>query len=163
MKTKLIGLSIVIAITMLLNGCGQPRVAKSELVYTKVIEHNKNADEAYQLSKMWLAETFNDSKAVIEYDNKENFNIIGRGILPKVNYGFMVYGDTKFTIKISNKDNKSRIVMDNISITTWDKMNGKLHYDMWNLGQFKVFTEEANILTSEFKAYIVNDKQDTDW
>lgn len=160
---KNLSLGIVFLTVLLLSGCGQPRVANSSMVYTKIVEHNESSEQAFEKSKMWLANTFNDSKAVIEYENKENSTIIGQGIISKINYAFLVYGDTRFTITMENKDNKSRFTMKNMNITTWDKINGKLQYDMWNMEQFKIFSKEADKLTSSFKVYINNKPLKSDW
>lgn len=112
---------------------------------------------------MWLANTFVDSKSVIEYANEDNFTIIGKGIIPKVNYAFTVYGDTKFTLTIQNKDNRSKITLDNIQIETYDRINGTLKYDMWNQDQFNSFSLEANKLVSNFKNSLTNKKLNDNW
>lgn len=155
--------TMLIFLTFIFTGCGQPAVPKSQLVYTKIIEHNKNAKEAFEYSKIWLANTFVDSKSVIEYANEDNFTIIGKGIIPKVNYAFTVYGDTKFTLTIQNKDNRSKITLDNIQIETYDRINGTLKYDMWNQDQFNSFSLEANKLVSTFKDSLTNKKLNDNW
>ncbi|GGD48699.1 hypothetical protein GCM10012288_23530 [Malaciobacter pacificus] len=144
-------------------GCGQPTVPKNQLVYSKIIQHNKNSNEAFEFSKMWLANAFVDSKSVIEYENKDNFTIIGKGIIPKVYYGLTIYGDTKFTITIQNKNNRTKITLDNIKIETYDNINGTLKYDMWNQKQFNYFSIEADKLLTSFKSSLSKKTLNDNW
>lgn len=55
-------------------------------------------------AKMWMANAFKDAKEVIQLDDKEAGEVLGKG---NVVLGYM-YGRCKFTIKISTRDNKYR-------------------------------------------------------
>lgn len=154
-------------LSLLLNGCVQPAVPSSKLVYSEIIQHDQKSDNSYELSKMWLANIFNDSKAVIEYDNKEKATIIGKGIFPTVSYGMMVVGKTSFTLEIEVKENKSRITFSNMIIDSRDPKNpytAKLEpYAMWNIDQLEHFKVNAKELVASYAEYINKSNKKGDW
>jgi hypothetical protein len=158
---------ILLFLSLIFSGCLQPVVPSSQLVYTEIVEHNQKGAESYELSKMWLANIFNDSKAVIEYDNKEKGTVIGKGIFPSVSYGTMVAGKTSFTLEIEVKDNKSRITFSNMVIDPRDPYNSytsKLQpYNMWNMEQLEYFKIKAKELTQGYSDYINGGTKKADW
>lgn len=56
-------------------------------------------------AKMWMANTFNDSKAVIEVDDKDAGEVVGKG---NAAWGSLPPYTGYFTIRISCKENKYR-------------------------------------------------------
>lgn len=167
MKTKnLIGI-VIFSIAVFVTGCAQPQLPSDQRVYVEVIEHNQKSKEAYELSKMWLANTFRDSKAVIEYDNIEKGTVIGKGILPNVGYGMGASMDTSFTLEINVKDNKSRIMLNNIMLipdTSNPYLRGMKPFELWNQEQLDTFKLDANTrLISDYKKYLSNGDKKSDW
>lgn len=81
---------------------------KDGKVYYELIDSSvgESSQLLYNKSKMWFAETFNDSKEVIQLDDKENNTIIGKGLF-KFDQGFASY-NCRFTVKIMCKDGKYR-------------------------------------------------------
>ena len=163
MKRLILGFIAVFMALFGLSGC-QPKVPSNQLVYSEVIKHNKNKDDAFELSKMWLANTFNDSKAVIEYTNKNDGTIIGKGILRNVNYGMMVICDTRFTLKIDVKDKKSRLSFQNMVIIP-SVSTGVKRYNMWNMDQLQHFNIRAKELINDYNNNIngLNVNSKSDW
>ena len=148
---------------LLLIGCGQPVVPSSQLTYTEIIEHKELASNSFEISKMWLANTFNDSKSVIEYSNKENGTIIGKGILKNVSYGTLVQMDTRFTLKIEVKDNKTRLTFQDMVQYPNQYVPPVEPFNMWNneaLNQFKIRAKMD--LVDNYKTYIT-DKPSNNW
>ena len=161
MKRQFIKIIVLLTVLLGLIGCGQPRVPTQELVYTQIIEHNLNADKAYELSKMWLVETFNDSKAVIEYTNKDNHIIMGKGIFKNIYYA-PSYVNTKFTIKIETKDNKTKITLNNIILLYNQKFIKSA--PMTGVDDFKEFKNRAKKLILEYHKFIDNTNiSKSDW
>lgn len=167
MKTRnLIGI-VIFSIAVFFTGCAQPQLPSDQRVYVEVIEHNQKSKEAYELSKMWLANAFRDSKAVIEYDNSDKGTVIGKGILPNVSYGSITYFDTSFTLEINVKDNKSKIMFSRIMLipdTSNPYLKGMKPFELWNQEQLDYFKLDANSrLVSEYKKYINNGDKKSDW
>ena len=152
MKKISLGFITLFMIIFGFTGC-QPAVPTSQLVYSEIVQHNKSKDEAFELSKIWLANTFNDSKAVIEYTNKKDGTIIGKGIIPNVNYGMMNIADTRFTLKIDVKDKKSRLTFQNMVIIP-NPSTGVKKYNMWNTDQLQHFNIRAKKLVADYKQSI---------
>jgi len=74
-------------------------------------------DQLYHKAKLWLTNEFVSSKDVIQIDDKDSGQIIGKG---NFDYEYSVLGTSatwvcSFTIKIDCKDNKARIQIYNIS------------------------------------------------
>ena len=176
MKKYLKSGSFISILMLLLIGCGQPVVPSSQLTYTEIIEHKELASNSFEISKMWLANTFNDSKSVIEYSNKENGTIIGKGILKNVSYNSMVGTslpmDTRFTLKIEVKDNKTRLTFqDMVQYPTVVQIPNTVQYptsqlqpfNMWNMESLESFKVRAKMdLVDNYKTYIT-DKPSNNW
>lgn len=69
--------------------------------YSEVIEADGTKDELYTRARTWFAETFNDSRGVIQMDDKDAGIIIGKG-----KFIYTDNGATHFTIKIQVKDGR---------------------------------------------------------
>lgn len=80
--------------------------------YEKVIDSldGQSKDQVFNTSLKWLADSFVDSKEVIQVKDKETGNIVGAGNLEFATTGFAGTTSTlKFMIEISARDKKSRI------------------------------------------------------
>lgn len=164
MTKTILGIFSVILVT-LFSGCAQP-IPSEQRTYVEVVEHTHKHVEAHELSKMWLANAFNDSKAVIEYDNKEKGIVIGQGIFRNVDYGMMVVGDTRFTLEIEVKDGKSRFSFRSMVISP-DTSNPYLKnmkpYNLWNLDQLEHFKIPAKELVGEYTDYLSKGSKKSNW
>lgn len=87
------------------------------------------AAQLYDKAKIWLANIFNDSKEVIQVDNKESHTIIGKGLFQFTQT--MTPYNVRFTFQISTKDNRSRIQLYDI-MTEQGTMRIKRTAEKWN-------------------------------
>ena len=78
-------------------------------------------EQIYNGAKIWIAENFKSSKAVLELEDKENGVIIGNGIVPYPCSGFSCLGSegwkVPFTMRIDIKDYKFRLTFSNILLS----------------------------------------------
>ncbi len=82
----------------------------SQVVYTEVIKIDSvNKDELYNRAKRFFVSTYKSANDVIQLDDKENGQIIGKGIIV-VNYNMGIAGYQKtnvyHTITITAKDGR---------------------------------------------------------
>jgi hypothetical protein len=95
-------------------------VKDGKVFYEVVDTCSLTKEQLYNKTKLWLANTFNDSKSVIEVDDKENGEIVGKGNFDfTCKYSLVNVNSTCFfTIKIDVKDNKYRLQLYNVYTTT---------------------------------------------
>lgn len=116
--------SLVFAGTLALTGCAADlEAAKTPLgsIVSVVDVPGVKQDVLYSNSKIWIAKTFTDANSVIQYADKEQGSIVGKG---NVAYpctdamDCMANADLKykFTMKIDTKDNKARITFDDVTM-----------------------------------------------
>lgn len=79
--------------------------------FTEVVKAEaKTANELYYLSKIWLADSYKNSKEVIQMDDPTNHTIVGKGVIRYKSKVFMggaaTTGIVKYTIKIIAKDGR---------------------------------------------------------
>lgn len=95
---------------------------QEEIKYERIVEFDGySADELYKFSLKWLAENFNDSKDVIEYQNEEDHEIVGTAYVT-VPYNFVAVMPTKCNLTIQTKDNKVRVIATDMRMynpTSW--------------------------------------------
>ena len=145
-------------ISMILVGCGGTPTPPKNYSYSEVVEHNLKAQDAYAKSKMWLVESYVDSKAVIEYDNAETHTTMGKGINKNVDFGMMRYNDVKYVIKIESKDNRSKITINNMFQSYYDTLLKKRQkYRMWKDDDFNTFKNVIKTsIINEYKGFLNN-------
>lgn len=93
-----------------------PRV-DNKICYTEVITVDSTSREAlYYRSREWFAKTYNSSKDVLQMDDKESGNIIGKANIPMY-YTFLgstsQNGYMNYTISIYLKDNRYKYEITN--------------------------------------------------
>ncbi|QYG83454.1 DUF4468 domain-containing protein [Citrobacter koseri] len=124
MKTVLA--SLVVSSITVLTGCvtsPDMEAAKQPLgsIVSVVNVPGVKKDALYSSSKIWVAKAFTDSNSVIQYADKEEGSIVGKGNVKYPCDGFndcLANEDVryKFTMKIDTKDDKARITFDDIHI-----------------------------------------------
>ncbi len=120
---------------VILSCAGQMPLPQNEVVYQEVIEiSGKTKEELYENSLKWMAEIFNSSKAVIQYQNKDNGEIIGKGILP-VKYTFAPV-NTNFTLIIEIKDEKIRMTFKDMGFDNSMPFNNNNQLDAFKSAAF---------------------------
>lgn len=85
-------------------------------------------DDIYKKSREWFATTFKSANSVLQMDDKESGKLIGKGNFMFnyiINAGFGATSNMPetvgFTLNISIKDNKYRIVITDFTVTTTTK------------------------------------------
>lgn len=113
-----------------------------QIIYTGVVNVDSvNANELYLRAKLWLAEAYKNSKEVIQVDDKESGQIVGKGIFV-VDWQVTFYSFTKtnihHVIKLQLKDgrykyeissflikydiaDKTSVISQETTILDWDK------------------------------------------
>lgn len=72
----------------------------------------RTSAQIFDTSLAWVATTYNSANSVVQLKDRENGQIIGKGV-GTVNY--MVYDrDFSYTLRIDTKDNKARISFTNL-------------------------------------------------
>jgi hypothetical protein len=90
--------------------------------FEKVFEvPGHSRDEIFTSSKIWVAENFRSSKAVLEYESKDDGVLIGNGIIDfpcKGAFDCLAKADWKvrFTMRIDMKDDKFRLTFSNVHL-----------------------------------------------
>lgn len=88
--------------------------ATGKVVYTEIVYvESKTKDELYLNGKEWLANTFKSSKEVIDMDDKEAGQIIGKGLFVVSLNGD--WGYIHFTVALYFKDGRYKYEIKNIS------------------------------------------------
>lgn len=137
----------VIFIIILFLGCVSPPLPQSENIIQTVIEVDKSKDAIFRLSNEWLVKRFVSAKAVIQYQDKEEGVITGKGRRGPNR------GDTEFIIKIEAKDKKARITFSDMQ----NEKTGNPFYDaasIWNKEALEGFRIYAYGLTTDYKKFI---------
>lgn len=106
---RLIFLTIL---TLLINNV----FSQTNFVWEKTDSIAKNKSQIYSDTKMFIAETWKSAKAVTENDDKENGNILIKGICRKSDtYSLAVYEyNFRYNVTFRMKDNKFKINIDNV-------------------------------------------------
>jgi hypothetical protein len=113
MKTML--LSILTIITVSCYSQDLP-TKEGKVFYESVDTATGTKAELYQKVKLWFANAFKDSKSVIQVDDKDNGQLVGKGNFDvPYKYGVNTSAQCNFTIRIDTKDNKYRIQIYNIN------------------------------------------------
>lgn len=84
------------------------------ITYTEVVEVEGTAQELYIKAKEWFVNAYRDSKSVIQVDSKDEYKIIGKGVLliPFGGHGRKIW----HTVTIQCKDDRYKYTIDNIII-----------------------------------------------
>lgn len=104
MRKTILAFIIFTAISMTVFG-------QETLTYTEVVQVDSvSKDELYNRAKLWLANTYVNSKAVLQIDNKEEGQIICKALMiytPKIFSGSeQTKGTIRYTFKIYLKDGR---------------------------------------------------------
>lgn len=163
--------------------------AQNELEYSEVVEVNEvSKDILYSKGLIWFAETFKDSRAVIEVKDREAGIIIGNGFFKYSALKGLKYRDVQgyieFTIKVMFKDGRSKIelksfthrpnyepyslgIISDSEDYPYSKVNkginDKWHQTLWEDLKSKVPLQANSLLENFTKFIIKNANQTDDW
>ncbi len=114
-------IALVILTAFLFVGCqGHRSLPKEQWTVTEVHEVPGQEKVAiYTAARAWFAHTFRDSKSVLEVQDKDAGQLIGKGYIPKVlDWGLGASASLHFGITIDVKDGKYRIVIEALNFLT---------------------------------------------
>jgi len=156
---KVIYLIISFFIFILLFGCiTTPSPPGNPIVIQRVVEADYTKDEFFRLSNEWLTKTFRSSKSVIQYQDKEEGIIIGKGFTP-IRMG-LVPIDAWFTIKIENKENKSRITINDLYGSQYIEGREQTFYYEQSDRDRAEAERELNIIVDDYEKFILSEVEE---
>jgi len=104
-------MTFTIMVVVIFGLCGQEPLTYTEVVQVDSISQN----ELYNRAKLWFATIYNSSNDVIQVDNKEGGEFIGKAILkyiPNIHSGNeQTKGNIKYTIKIFVKEGRYKYII----------------------------------------------------
>ncbi len=128
---KVTFLGVVLLMTLSFNTYGQTALNYSEVIKVDSI----SKDELYNRAKIWFAIACNSSKDILQMDNKEEGQIIGKAKMsynPTIlNASGRTYGIINYTIKLYLKDGRYKYeITDFIHVPTGNSSYGNLPFDL---------------------------------
>ena len=140
-------------VVLIVAGCTTTgAVPENERFYQQVLDTPGDKDTLYRLANEWMVEMFVSAEAVIQYQDKAEGVLKGKGEARTRSRG-----DVAFTLTIEMKDGKTRITFQNMHHpSTGDRLlDVFVVYDRESQGQFLAWAETA---VSSLETYLVADK-----
>ncbi|MGM0429758.1 MAG: DUF4468 domain-containing protein [Pseudomonadota bacterium] len=102
---------------LLLSGCAATGSNTPLVEYQEVMEFDSEIDKStlFNRTRLWLAESFVDSKEVIELEDKEAGLLVGNGGM-EYTYPLVPAMPGRFSLRIDIKDGKLRTTYNNFKI-----------------------------------------------
>lgn len=152
-EMKKYSIGVIIILSFLLYTCASQRTVPIADRQYQIITffQEKNKGEIFDSALRGLAYVFNSPKSVIQYQNRDEGQIVIKGYMDVI-YTIQPV-PTKFTLTIEIKDGKMRSTFTNIGFDSW------VPFD--NQGQLDIFSAQAkNLIVSLEKK--MNEKTN-DW
>ncbi len=164
----------IILAPILMLACASSQQAKpQELEIEQVFQVPGFAkDSLFDGVKIWIAENFKSSKAVLEYENKEDGSLIGNGMVGYPCEGLSCIGQegnkVLFTMKVEVKDEKFRLSFSNLkvyhpyfsnSVTTISAGENPV----WSKGQMSDIKPKLLAFGAQIKASLSHAKEKSNW
>lgn len=165
---KLIVLIVATAVLMSsFVGCVGLSPAPEQEISRIVVVENVTKEVIFEKTKIWIAENFNSSKAVLEYTNKEDGVIIGNGkLIMDGNTMDLLAGIVYrcyFTMRVDIKDSRFKISFLNLKVTSSSNTYGESDgYPPTNNHMNKVKPKLLGYGDS-IKALIIEERTEADW
>ena len=157
---------LVLVVLAAILGCESvPPLSPENNIYQEVVEVTKPQGELFLSSMKWMTDAFTSAKAVIEYQDKEEGIIIGKGSAKVDVFGGGGRSTVEFTIRLEVKENKARITFKDMSIqkiTDNDPLvaaivNAGLVYGSEQHGRF---TRWAKTVIRKYGTYLAGESDD---
>lgn len=112
---KWIAISLALMFPVVIGGgCATSTQAVGQsMKVQRVIEAQGSQDELYRLANEWMAKTFVESSEVIQYQDKEEGIIVGKG-LTKHKYGGISTWNIWYTMTIEVKEDRARATIEDV-------------------------------------------------
>lgn len=123
---------------------------------------NIQKGELYKKAKIWFVNTFNDAKAVLQLEDKENGQLIGKGNFDYL-YSFALSSATwvcNFTVQIDCRDNKVRIKFYDISSHSMGEASAEYFNKHHDKKHIKAIDNGIKGLIASFKSAIIKKTED---
>lgn len=153
--------NLLIAAFLALAGCAsmQPPT-QEEITFSGVYDApGANKNQIFDATKVWIAQKFVSSKAVIEVEDKQQGLIIGNGITdyPCKGMGCALKADwaLAFTMRVDVKDNKLKLSFTNLAHDDGVALNMR--------GDVPAIKEKLLAYGPEIVAAIEKDRTSKDW
>ena len=129
----------------------------------KVHDIDLTKNEIYDASLEWMAQTFFDSREVIELKDKENGKIIGKGMTSfrgKTGW-FSANTPCRFTLIVEAKDNKYRTTYTNF-IGLWGENQSRLE-PVSEKAYVDAVKAKLAVMDDDLYGYLKKSRSKTDW
>lgn len=151
MKYAIIAFAVSV---MMLVGCTSLPYPKQEIKETQRIQYiinisDKEQDELYRLCNEWMVKTFKSAEAVIEYQDKNEGIIMGKGFLEYMDIKKFIRIEVNFTISLESKPEKVRLIFEAMSYKS--KMGDWTTYPGITEEEFK---EQSDPIAADLENYL---------
>lgn len=103
----------IVILMLFVIGCVTTPLPEDRIKIQRIIETDGSKDELYRLTNEWMAKNFRSSSNVIQYQDKAEGIIVGRGFKETTLLGFKPT-DAWFTMTIEMKENRSRVSIEDV-------------------------------------------------
>lgn len=153
------------SVMTILSSCATgPKLAPEQRVASFVIEHpGLLKNDAYVRSSSWIAKTFRSAKAVIQVQDKDSGKTVGRGYArcDSVRQALDVnHYQVGFTLDITNKDQKSRLMFEDVAIFLETDMSPAMVNIADSDDMTKVKNECLSPMANELRAALTSKSKD---
>ena len=118
----------------------------------RIIEVNKLKDQLYKLSNEGMSKIIKSSKAVIQYQDKKEGVIVGKGFTSVKYFG---RADTWFTMTMEIKDKKLRVTLEDIHI-----ISGEFDIPLTTQEQWAKAKPELEKIIDLFEIYVKEEAEE---
>lgn len=153
--------------TCLLIGCASTENTPV-LKYQEIIEFEDSLtkDFLYDRTRLWLAESFVDSKKVIELENKEQGLLVGNGGM-KFTFGILAPMPGEFSLRVDIKNGRIRTTYNNFKIYIRPSQYSSGGWSVIHEGTVNGYPKQAidvaKKLNQDLRAFINSTEEDSDW
>jgi len=144
---------LALSVIMLIGCMSLPKTIPGPISYIIDVPE-KMQDEIYRLNNEWMVKTFKSAEAVIEYQDKTEGILMGKGqttLLSKSNYPVK----TGFTITIEARDERARLTFEGIT----PKYESQDYFGLAKIDE-EDFKKESDALAADLESYLKTGSED---
>jgi len=159
---KVIGIyvSVVAVVLVVFVGCATtPQAVGEPMLVQRVIEAGGTQDDLYRMANEWMAKTFVASSEVIQYQDKEEGVIVGRGLTDQ-KFGWAT-ADIWYNMKVEVKQNRARVTIDTVygELTVIDETSTLQSKD-FGQKEYDELKAKFNTMIDDFSAYMKQESEE---
>ena len=166
-------LSVFFMMLILLFGCAGMQSVSEGPIEKIVSVRGFSKNQIFDRTKIYIAENFRSTKAVLEYENKETGTIIGNGKIkyPATGFGATALKDwtVNFTMRVDIKDGRFRCTFSNLRLLSpesYDRISGvkpRGEREIKTEAEYDEIKAELLKIPDKIKAYVIGSKQTDNW